>query len=159
MGNYFVMSIRFNKCSASDFGFILKDKNTAINPNDNSIWIKTSLYDFGWGKENGFYKDPLPGFDSLFEIALHSTNSEDMYGAAAVILERFASDLLCKCEIFMNDRFRKNEFRKMVELFDLKLSLNRCSVSGKTYEQIQSDSARWETVSMMARSIMGRVCD
>ena len=82
MGNYFVMSMRFNKCNASDFGFILKDKNTAINPNDNSIWIKASLYDFGWGKENGFYKDPLPCFDSLFEIALYSTNSDDMYGAA-----------------------------------------------------------------------------
>ncbi len=153
MGNYFVMSMRFNKCNASDFGFILKDKNTAINPNDNSIWIKASLYDFGWGKENGFYKDPLPSFDSLFEIALYSTNSDDMYGAAAVILERFADDLLCKCEIFMNDRFRKNEFRKMVDLFNLKLSLNRCSISGKTYEQIQSDYTRWNTVSEMAMKL------
>lgn len=151
MGNYFVMSMRFNKRNPSDFGLILKDTNTAINPNDNSIWIKSSLYDFGWGKENGFYKSPLPGFDLLFEIALYSTNSEDMYGAAAIILERFADDLLCKCEIFMNDRFRKKEFRKMVNLFDLKSPSNRCSISGKTYKQIQSDYTRWKAVSEIAK--------
>ena len=151
MGDYFVMSMRFNKCYASDFGLILKDTNKAINPNDDSIWIKASLYDFGWGKENGFYKDPLPCFDSLFEIALCSSNSEVMYGAAAVILERFADDLLYKCEIFMNDDFRKNEFRKMVDLFNLKSSMNRSSTSGKTYEQIRSDYARWKAVSEMAK--------
>ena len=153
MGNYFVMSMRFNKCNASDFGLVLKDTNTAINPKDNSIWIKASLYDFGWGKENGFYKAPLPGFDSLLEIALYSTNSEDMYGAAAVILEKFADDLLYKCEIFMNDRLRKNEFKKMVDLFNLKSSLNRCSIHGKTYAQIHSDYKRWKKVSEIAMKL------
>ena len=74
MGKYFVMSMRFNKCNASDFGFVSKDSNTAINPKDNSTWIKAALFDFGWGKENGFYKAPLPSFEFLFELALHSTN-------------------------------------------------------------------------------------
>ena len=151
MGNYFVMSMRFNKCNASDFGLILKDTNTAINPNDNSTWTKAYLYDFGWGKENGFYKEPLPCFDSLFEIALYSTNSEDMYGAAAIILEKFPDELLYKCEIFMNDRLRKNEFKKMVDLFNLKSSMNKCSVSGKTCAQIQSDYTRWRRVSEVAK--------
>lgn len=112
MGVYFVMSIRFNKCTASDFGLILKDDCIAINPRDNSIWIKTSLYDFGWGKENGFYKKPLPDFDSLFEIALYSTNYEDMYGAAAIILEKFTDCLLGKCELFMGDFSKKMNSKK-----------------------------------------------
>lgn len=51
MGKYFVMSVRFNKCSALDFGLIPKDSGTAIDPNDNSIWVKTELYDFGWEKK------------------------------------------------------------------------------------------------------------
>ena len=153
MGNYFVMSMRFNKCDASDFGLILEDTNTAINPKDNSIWIKAALYDFGWGKENGFYKKPLPDFDVLFDIALYNTNSEDMYGAAAVILEKFPDELLCKCEMFIKDRFRRKEFKKMVDLFNLKLSMNRCSVSGKTYDQIQNDYMRWKMVSEMALKI------
>ena len=153
MGNYFVMSMRFNKCDASDFGLILEDTNTAINPKDNSIWIKAALYDFGWGKENGFYKKPLPDFDVLFDIALYNTNSEDMYGAAAVILEKFPDELLCKCEMFIKDHFRRKEFKKMVDLFNLKLSMNRCSVSGKTYDQIQNDYMRWKMVSEMALKI------
>ena len=112
MGNFFVMSMRFNKSSASDFGLISKDEKNAINPNDNSVWIKASLYDFGWGKENGFYKAPLPDFDSLFEIALYSKNSEDMYGAAAIILEKHPNNLLSKCEMFMNDHSRKKSLEK-----------------------------------------------
>lgn len=151
MGEYFVMSFRYNKCNASDFGLILKDSNTAINPKDNSIWIKTMLYDFGWGKENGYYKFPLPCFDSLFEIALYSTNIEDVYGSAAVILDKFADNLFYKCELFMNDPKLLNEFKKMVDLFNLKSSVNKCSVYGKTYEQILSDYTRWKVVSEVAK--------
>lgn len=151
MGKYFVMSMRFNKSSASDFGLVSIDMNTAINPKDNSTWIKAALYDFGWGKENGFYKSPLPNFNTLFKLALYSTNREDIYGAASVILEKFADELLRQCEIFMNDRSRKKEFKKLVELFNLKLPINRCSVVQKTYEQIQNDYSRWKKVSEIAK--------
>ena len=151
MGNYFVMSMRFNMSNASDFGLISNGPNTAINPNDNSTWIKADLYDFGWGKENGFYKTPLPNFDSLFELALYSKNRDDMYGAAAIILEKFADELLCQCEILVNDRFRKKEFKKLVELFKLKLPINRCSVVQKTNEQIQNDYDRWKKISEIAK--------
>ena len=151
MGNYFVMSMRFNKCSASDFGLISNGTNTAVNPNDNSIWIKTALYDFGWGKENGFYKTPLPNFDTLFTLALYSTNKDDMYGAAAIILEKFADKLLCQCEIMSNNHSQKKEFNRLVELFKLKIPTNRCSVVQKTYEQIQNDYARWKKISEIAK--------
>lgn len=151
MGNYFVMSMRFNKCNASDFGFISNGTNTAVNPNDNSTWIKAALYDFGWGKENGFYKAPLPSFDTLFKLALYSTNRDDMYGAAAIILEKFADELLCQCEILGKEHFRKKEFKKLVELFKLKVPTNRSSVVQKTYEQIQNDYARWEKISEIAK--------
>ena len=150
MGYYFVMSLRFNKYSASDFGFIPSGENKAINPYDNSVWIKTTLYDFGWGKENGFYKEPIPSFDLLFELALYSTNSDDMYGAAAIILEKYPEELLAKCEKFLNDSVQKSEFRKLVELFNLELPTNRCSLVGKTFEQIQSDYIRWKFISEMA---------
>ena len=153
MGEYFVMSTRFNKCAASDFGLISKDANTAINPHDNSIWIKCVLFDFGWGKEHGFYKKPLPCFDKLIEIILYSTNAEDIYGSAAVILEKFPDQLLCKCETLMKNSFYEIEFKKMVEVFNLKASINRSFVLGKTYEQIQSDHTRWKTVAEMAMKL------
>ena len=150
MGHYFVMSKRFNKCKASDFGFVSIDSNKAINPKDNSIWIKTNLYDLGWGKENGFYKSPLPGFSTLLDIALYSDNMEDVYGAASIILEKFADELLCQCEFFANDCSKEKEFKTLVELFKLNVPLNRCSVVQKTYEQIQSDSTRWNEISKKA---------
>ena len=56
------------------------------------------MYDFGWGKENGFYKSPLPNFDILLELALNSKSRDDMYGAAAMFLENYADELLCQCE-------------------------------------------------------------
>lgn len=40
MGKYFVMSLKFNKSSASDFGFKPYGEKYAINPNDNSLWMK-----------------------------------------------------------------------------------------------------------------------
>lgn len=153
MGNYFAMSFQFNKGNASDFGFIAKDENTAIDPKDDSVWIKCALFDFGWGKENGFYKVPLPGFGVLFDLVLHSENRDDMFGAAAVILEKYADDLLCQCEKIMNDRARKEEFKRLVEVFNLKLPTNRSSVVQKTYAQIQNDYRRWKTVSEKAMKI------
>ena len=168
MGNYFVMSTRFNKSKASDFGLISKDANTAINPNDNSIWIRTALYEeiilrqysrnlifdaLDDKKENGFYKSPLPNFDILLDLALNSKSRDDMYGAAAMILENFADELLCQCETLINDRSRKKEFKRLVELFKLKSATNRCSVVRKTYEQVKSDYCRWKKISDIANKM------
>lgn len=153
MGKYFVMSVRFNKCNALDFGLVPKDAGTAIDPNDNSVWVKTELYDFGWGKENGFYKTPLPGFDMLLELALHSEDRDDMYGAAAVILENYADELLCQCEEMMDDPLRKKEFRRLAELFRLAEPLNRYSIAQKTSEKIKSDHSRWKKIAQAASKI------
>lgn len=150
MGNFFVMSTRFNKSSAADFGLVYKNAITATDPKDGSTWIKASLYDFGWGKENGFYKLPLPEFNLLLELALHSTNIEDTYGAAAVILEKYPDELLLQCEQIITDRSRKKDFRKMVELFMLKEPINRSAVLLKTNCQIQEDHTRWVKISEAA---------
>ena len=151
MGNYFVMSTMFNKNNACDFGLVPIDENYAINPIDNSLWHKCSLYDLGWGKENGFYKEPIPGFDVLFQIVLCSTDKEDIYGAAAIILDNFVDDLLSQCELIMYDPKRQREFKILVDLFNLKVPLNRLSVTGKSYEQIQDDYERWKIVSEAAK--------
>ena len=153
MGDYFVMSKRFNKTTASDFGFIYNDECTAINPKDKSVWRKHPLYDLGWGRENGFYKEPLPGFDGLIHLVLHSANYEDVYGAAAIILEKYTDNLLLICEKLANDCLSQSEFVKLVEPFDLTSSMNRSSICGKTYAQIQDDYKRWERISKLARNL------
>ena len=151
MGKYFVMSRRFDKQSASDFGLVQKNENVAINLSDDSTWIKAELYDFGWGSEHGFYKLPLPCFSTLFELVLHSDDLDDMYGAAAVILSKYPDMLLEKCKTILNDSEKKEESERLVSIFNLKIPINRSPTNHKTIQQIKEDFARWETLSELAR--------
>ena len=155
MGSFFVMSNRFNKSAASDFGLDPIDKTTAIDPKNGSVWIMTELYDFGWGKEIGFYKEPLPDFDALFDIAIHSNDRDDMYGSAAIILDKYPYELLCKCELMIDPLNNKKDFMRMVLLFDLEKPLNRCETVHKTIKEIRDDFARWKRVSDVAKRING----
>ena len=153
MGRYFVMSTRFNRCSASDFGLVFKDESTAIDPADGSIWIKRPLYDYGWGRENGYYRSPLPDADTLFELALHGDNEEDMYGAAAIILDTYADELLNRCEQIAADPNKKRIFKRMVMLFDLVHPNNRCRIDGKAYTAVRSDYERWARIADAAKKL------
>lgn len=147
MGLYFMMSFRFNKQSAHDFGLTHIENDIALNPIDNSKWQAKSLYDFGWGKENGYCKLPIPDFQSLFNIALNSKNDEDMYGAAAIILEMYPEKLLDKCEQYINSQPQSIDLKKLSELFNLKNPTNRCAIIHKSCTQIISDFERWNKIS------------
>lgn len=151
MGTYFRMSFRFNKIDAADFGLTELDANTAVDLKDGTIWNKKELYDHGWGKELGYYKTPMPDVDTLFDIALHSRDKEDAYGAAAVILELYSEELLLNCESIMDDPAHKKEFRRMAKLFDLKNPINRCCTALKPLEQIKAEYYRWKRVAEKAK--------
>ena len=152
MGAYFVMSFRFDKSIASDFGLVPINESTAIDPKDGSIWLKTELFDFGWGKENGFYKAPLPCFKKLFDIALNGDERDDVYGSAAIILDRFPYELLCKCEQLMNGKLNKKEMIRLIDLFDLEKPINRCASVHKAYEQVKNDYDRWKRIAEIANA-------
>ena len=80
----FMMSTRFNKQTPSDFNLeYINGKYISLI--DGSEWEACALYDFGWGKENGFYKKPLGTFTELIKIVLDFTDQEDSYGAASII--------------------------------------------------------------------------
>ena len=155
MGKHFLMSKRFDKCSAKDFGLeqVEGERCAAIDPKDGTVWAKVSLYDFGWGKENGYYKKPFLTFPQLYSLVLNNESGDDLYGAAAIILDHFPDELLAECEGIMNDHARKQEFRKLIEVFDLKNPANRCPIQGKSACQINSDYSRWKRVSDKAAKI------
>ena len=126
MGKYFRMSKRFNKKTPSDFGLTTDAKGDyAIDPEDNSKWKPCSLYDFGWGNEIGYYRIPLPGFAELLQISIESNDSDDMYGAAAIILEKYPNDLLEYCEELFGPSINKRTAKQLIKAFQLDQCINR----------------------------------
>lgn len=158
MGHFFVMSTRFNKCDASDFGLLPLAEDMAASPNDGSIWVKTELYNFGWGDENGYYRYPMPSFEKLFHLVLNSADEEDIYGAASVILKRYPDELLKQCEAIAENRGGSDDFGKLVKVFRLDSPVNRSPVLRKTYAQIQQDSRRWREIAYLAKGVKCKSC-
>lgn len=153
MSSYFVMSRRFDKRTASDFGLSDLGDDTAVRPSDGSLWQKALLYDLGWGPENGYYRVPLPDFPQLLDIVLRESDEEDVFGAAAMIERQYPELLLEYCEEMMMDPARAADFEKFVRIFRLYHPVNRCPIEGKRYEEIRSDSERWSRIAQVAASV------
>ena len=147
MGKFFVMSKRFNKQSALDFGLSDKGNGMAVNLADGSLWKKDKLFDFGWGPENGYYRVPLPDFLHLLDIILLGGNDEDIFGAAAIVERQYPEELLEYCEKMFFDPGRAKDFEKLNRVFQLDYPINRSPIEGKQYQEIQSDSERWKRIS------------
>lgn len=154
MGKYFLMSKKFDKNTAEDFGLVSENNEIAIKSEDNTQWINVNLYDFGWGRENGYCRVPIPTFDKLFDLCLYSEDEEDKYGAAALILDNFPVQLLNKCETILANHENGQSLYDLIALFNLKNPVNRCPIIGKTMEEITHDAARWDAISVVARKIM-----
>lgn len=153
MGNYFLMSIRFNKRTAEDFGLVEDRNGIARSVDDRTQWQFRKLYDLGWGRENGYCKLPIPSFPELFDIALHGEHMEDQYGAAAVILDDYPMELLEMCEEVLESKTGNLDVQKLINIFELKMPINRCSIIGKTMDEIQSVAERWTALSVIAKNI------
>lgn len=152
VGHYFLMSTRFNKQKALDFGLLeLEGTDSAINPIDNSVWKKCTLYDYGWGRENGYYRTPVLDYDGLLELILSSNQVDDVYGAAAIILDKYPDELLVTCEQMRRSPSRTAELQKMISVFHLHLGINHSPTIGKTVEEIEKDSCRWRAISDAAK--------
>lgn len=155
MGKFFVMSKRFNKQSALDFGLSDKGSGMAVNPDDGSLWKKDTLFDFGWGPENGYYRVPLPDFPHLLDIILLEGNDEDVFGAAAIVERQYPEELLEYCENIVLDPGRAEDFEKISRVFQLDYPINRSPTEGKQYQEVLSDSERWERISEYTARIRG----
>lgn len=150
MGNYFLMSTRFNKTNPEDFGLLPNGKGYALNPIDNTMWKSMELYDFGWGNEFGYCKMPMPSFETLYAL-LFSSCDEDKYGAAAVILASYPYQLLEKCESTLTSEDH-GQSDILIEVFDLTNPVNRCPISGKELSEIELDAERWRRIAVIANN-------
>ena len=142
--------MHFDKHTARDFGLVDNGNDTAFDPADGSSWKRVPLYDYGWGPENGYYKEPLPDAATLISILLAEESIEDRYGAAAIIERDYPEELLQKCERMMGDPVQVEDFARVIEAFHLEHPLNRSRIEGKSYDEIKTDSERWKRVSEYA---------
>ncbi len=150
MGQYFVMSKRLNKRLASDFGLVDLGNGVALNPIDGSFWKKELLFALGWGCENGYYRIPLPDFIHLIRIIIANSSDEDVFGAAAIIMQQHPEELLEYCENLILDPKRIEEFGKISYVLKLDHLRNRSPILNKSMQEITADFERWKRISLYA---------
>lgn len=150
----FLMSIRFNKQSPGDFGLTFKD-GKFIRTADNTEWMPCELYDFGWGKENGFYKIPLGSFDELMSLVLCNSDEEDTYAAASIIMDKYPIELkefllnLMNQKInFKNKRQIKCQIKQLNRIFNLHRSINLTPIDSLTHAEIEKEFQDWKNIAL-----------
>lgn len=142
---YFLMSMRFNKQSPSDFGLeYVNGKFFSLK--DGSEWVQCQLYDYGWGKENGFYKKPLGSFNELIKLIFDFDN-EDAYGAASIIEDIYPNELKqYLLELMQHQPSRAIKIR-LCNLFKLGFPTNRTFNKDYSFEKNDIEYRQWETIS------------
>ncbi len=148
MGEFFMMSNRFDKSSSSDFSLISTEKVDVFKlVEDNSLWEKCELYDFGWGNENGYRKIPILSFAQLVDLAMNSTNNDDKFGAAAQLLSEHTFELMEFCFNIVKGDLINKKYIEFFRLLKLHIPTNRWEVIGKTIKEIEADAQKWLEIS------------
>lgn len=143
---YFLMSTRFNKQSPSDFG--LKYENGKfVSLSDGSEWIPCQLYDYGWGKENGFYKKPLGSFDELIKLIIEFNDEEDFYGAASIIEDMYPNELKQYLLDLMKQHPSRTIKSRLCRAFKLMYCTNRTFSKAYSMKDNSIELQQWKIIS------------
>ena len=148
---YFRMSFRFNKNKPEDFGLVKSQlqNDVYIDNSDNSKWIRASLYDFGWGNENGFIRLKKLNFMQLWELLVNSNDQENRYGAAHLLEYEHADDLMNHLLNILNTNNLQltNSMKEAFKILKLNEVKNRSEVIGKSFSQIEKEFENWKYIS------------
>ena len=153
---FFKMSFRFDKCTPEAFGLALSEssENIYVDKSDGFLWEQQNLYDFGWGAEYGFVRLPALGFYDLWDLLLNSKIQDNQHGAACLLEEKYADELLEKIEsIFSNPGSQINERLKTAcRILKLESGINRGNLQGKNYAGIKDKATRWNNISEQVKA-------
>lgn len=142
----FMMSKKFNKQSYSDFDLYEMD-GKYFRKIDGSEWIPCLLYDFGWGKENGFYKVPLGNFADLIKIVLDNSDDEDSYAAAAIIMDYYVFELKTYLLDLISTYNKNVDYGRLCSIFKLEIPLNRTIKEGMNFQNVDKEYSDWKKIS------------
>ena len=143
---HFLMSTRFNKQKPSDFGLEYVD-GKYVSVKDGTEWVPCQLYDYGWGKENGFYKKPLATFSDLIRLIFDSSDDEDLHGAAAIIEDVYPNELKIYLLDLMNQQISRKTKRRVCILFKLDFPINKTYNNEYSFEQNNYEYQQWKKIS------------
>lgn len=123
---YFIIELKSDKKLSEGFGLLPTDNaDVFILSSEKSLWKKRLLYDFGKGKENGYYRLPQLKYDDLVNLILRSNCFDNIYGAASIILEDYSDDLLNTCRTILNDKKDVKNYLKLFQVLQLIDSPNK----------------------------------
>lgn len=149
---YFRMSRNFDKSLLSDFDLYEKN-NKYYDKEDNSEWKPCFLYDFGWGKEYGFYRVPLGDFNDLMKFVLNSSDIEDSYAAASIILDNYGMELKNYLINLINMYNKNIDYKKLNSIFKLSIPLNRTIEPKMNLNKIKKEYLDWKKISLYFEKI------
>ena len=86
---------------------------------DGSYWQKTTLFDFGWGDEPGYYRYPMPTMQELLQLLLTATIEDDYFGAASVLLQDDAEEVLPLLESALQRPANRFHYEQVADLHEL----------------------------------------
>jgi|WetSurMetagenome_2_1015567.scaffolds.fasta_scaffold220684_1 hypothetical protein len=155
--SYFISGVHFKK-EPKELGLVAQPQgdNLFVRQSDQSIWKKTTLFDYGWGDEVGFVRQPELSFDELWYLLFNSELQDNVYGAAAKILKDFPDQMLAKVEELLNQNTASivtPGVKEKLLVLTLDRPVNRSSIIGKSYQQIQDDFGRWKLISQKVSNL------
>ena len=154
---YFRLSFPFSKkTNPEDFGLTKTlRKEIFKDDTDNSKWLRQDLYDFGWGKEPGFVRIPIPDFEDLWELLVNSPVEDNRYGAAHILETKYPEKLLQK--VLENIDFsmlkKRDILTEALQILHLKEGTNRSEILNKTDQEIKEDFKKWQYVAKRLKVI------
>ena len=113
---------------------------------DGSYWQKTTLFDFGWGSEPGYYRYPLPETGELVELLLTAQAEDDYFGAASVLLEADADEAFPLFMAALQNAAQYPLAAERLAAVGLNRAGNHSEIVGKSAEHVQADFARWQAL-------------
>ena len=121
---------------------------------DGSLWQNWELFDFGWGREPGYCKLPLPSTAEMLELLLNASIEDDYYGAASILLEERAEEALPGLEAALQNAATSQRAAQRYNEVGLRQAVNRSEIKGKSADNVQVDFERWQALSAMITATM-----
>jgi len=139
-----------------------------VDNNSNEVWHLTR-YDseYHGGGVPVLKRIPEPTIEELIDIAMNSTDSNDIIGASLELYERerynkedFRDKLLnrmLKVDTTSLTPFEKKRLKIIIYESDLYDATNRRDILGKHFTEIQSDAEYYRAISQKAMSILNKI--